>query len=99
MRPNGSSETSVASNGANASSASASSDLRRRPDVLVAGLLDHANEQPVEREVLDAGRRQSDVPDVRRVESAAKHADHASSGWDVASGRVPSGSPGRTGRG
>ena len=38
-------------------------------------VLDDADEQPVEPEVLDRRARERDVPDVRRVEGAAEDAD------------------------
>ena len=50
-------------------------DVGRRPDVLVPGILDDADEQPLEVEVLDSPARELDVPDVRRVEGAAEDAD------------------------
>ena len=50
-------------------------DVGRRADLLVPRILDDPDEQPVEREVLDAPPRELDVADVRRVERAAEDAD------------------------
>ena len=48
---------------------------RSGADLLVPRILDDPDEQPVEREVLDATPRELDMADVRRVERAAEDAD------------------------
>ena len=64
MRAKGSSATSASPTGANASSASPSLP-RRRVDLLVTGVGDDTDEQPIEPEVLDRLPGERDVPVVR----------------------------------
>ena len=54
-------------------------DLRGRLDLLVPGIGDDADEQPVEPEVVDRLAGESNVPVVRRVEGAAEDPDSACS--------------------
>ena len=75
MRANGSRPTSASSSGAKASSARSSRTVGGGADLLVPRILDDPDEQPVEREVLDAPPRELDVADVRRVERAAEDSD------------------------